>query len=118
YRESHDGGEGDFFLSVPENSRAGIFKIFAAVQKDANPPAFVPADAIKFWRWRVDGRQGWAELEKTLAGISPQALSQLNSVIDVANMMAQQKDPAFDVRKDLIANLGDDLISYQKAPVG
>jgi hypothetical protein len=118
YRESHDGGAGNFFLSDPENSRAGIFKIFAAAQKDAGVPAFVPADAIKFWRWRVDGQKGMAELEKTLAAISPSMLSQLNSVIDIANMMAQQKDPTFDVRKNLIANLGDDLVNYQKAPAG
>jgi hypothetical protein len=118
YLESHDGSLASFFLSAPENSRAGIFKIFAAAQKDSNIPAFVPADAIKFWRWRLDGQKGWAELEKMLAGISPSMLSQLNSVIDVANMMAQQKDPAFDMRKNLIANLGNDLIGYQKAPVG
>ncbi|HZL12531.1 MAG TPA: hypothetical protein VFC85_00170, partial [Verrucomicrobiae bacterium] len=65
YRETHDGSEGDFFLSDPESSRAGIFKIFAAAQKDASVPAFVPADAVKFWRWRVDCQQGWMELQKT-----------------------------------------------------
>ena len=117
-RESHDGAEVDFFLAAPENSRAGLFKIFAIEQKDANPPLFVPADAIKFSRWRVDGQNAWAELQKTLANISPAALSSLNSVIDIANASAQQKDPNFDVRKNLIGNLGDDWISFQKAPTG
>ena len=78
----------------------------------------MPADAVKFWRWRVDGQQSWATLQKMLGHISPMALASLNSFIDIANSSAQQKDPNFDVRKNLIANLGDDCISYQKKPAG
>ena len=118
YRESHDGSQLSFFLSVPEPDRQGVFKIIAPVPKDANPPAFVPADAVKFWRWRVDGRKSWEVLQKMVGDISPAALSSLNSVIDIANATAQLRDPNFDVRKYLINNLGDDWISYQKAPTG
>jgi len=32
--------------------------------KGANPPAFVPADAVKFSRVRLDGKQAWVELQK------------------------------------------------------
>ena len=78
----------------------------------------MPADAVKFWRWRVDGQKDWDTLQKMLAEISPAALSSLNSAIDMANASAQQQDPSFDVRKNLIGNLGDDFISYQKAPTG
>jgi hypothetical protein len=53
-----------------------------------------------------------------VANISPQYLSSLNSVIDVANTMAQAKNPGFDLRTYLFGNLGDDLIIYQKPPVG
>jgi hypothetical protein len=118
YRESHDGAQVNFLLSVPDADRSGFFKIFATAQKDANPPAFVPADAVKFWRWRVDGQKGWAALQTMLADISPAALSSLNAAIDMANASAQQKDPSFDIRKNLFGNLGDDFISYQKAPAG
>jgi hypothetical protein len=118
YREKPDGAQADFSLSVPEAGRTGIFKIIAASPKDANPPAFVPADAVKFWRWRVDGQKSWVELQKMLSNISPQALAQLNSAIDLANMMGQQKDPNFDIRNSLLNNLGDDFMSYQKAPAG
>jgi hypothetical protein len=118
YRESHDGSQLNFYLAAPEAGRQGIFKIIAAAPKDANPPAFVPADAVKFWRWRVDGQKSWAALEKVLSDISPAWLSGLNSTISIANATAQQKDPNFDVRKNLIGNLGDDWICYQKAPVG
>ena len=64
YRETRDGSQVDFYFSAPEAARQGIFKIIAAAPKDANPPAFVPADAVKFWRWRVDGQKSWATLQK------------------------------------------------------
>jgi hypothetical protein len=118
YRESHDGSQVDFFLSAPESDRAGIFKILAAAPESSGPPAFVPADAVKFWRWRVDSQKSWDTLQTMLADISPGALGSLNVAIAMANANAQQKDPDFDVRKNLIGNLGDDFMSYQKAPAG
>jgi len=118
YRESAEGSQVNFFLSVPEADRAGLFKIIAAAPKDANPPAFVPADAVKFWRWRVDGQKDWATLETMISSISPVALSSLNAAIAMANASAQQKDPSFDIRKNLIGNLGDDFMGYGKVPAG
>jgi len=118
YRQTHDGAEADFYLSVPESTREGIFKIVAAAPKDANPPFFVPADAVKFWRWRIDGRKSWTTLQQMATDIWPGALNGLNSMISIANATAQQKDPDFDVRKYLLDNLGDDWLSYQRAPAG
>jgi hypothetical protein len=118
YRESHDGAQVEFYVSAPEADRQGLIKMIAAAPKDANPPAFVPADAVKFWRWRVDGQKSWAELEKMLTAISPAALSSLNSILDMANATAQRQDPSFDIRKSLISNLGDDWIRFEKAPDG
>jgi hypothetical protein len=118
YRQTREGERVDFYVSAPDASRQGLFKIIAAAPKDATPPAFVPADAVKFLRWRLDGQKSWAALEKMLSDISPAWLSSFNSVINIANATAQQKDPNFDVRKNLIGNLGDDWISYSKAPAG
>ena len=117
-RESHDGSQVDINLSVPEADRAGIFKMIATASKDAGAPLFVPADAVKFWRWRLDGQKDWAALEGMLAKISPAAMSAINGAIAMANASAQQKDPTFDLRKNLIGNLGDDVINYQKSPAG
>jgi len=118
YRESHDGSQLNLYLAAPEATRQGILKIIATVPKDANPPVFVPAGVMKFSRWRIDGQKSWAELEKMIATLSPGGLAGLNATIDAVNALARQKDPDFDVRKNLIANLGDDFISYQKAPAG
>ncbi|HVU27190.1 MAG TPA: hypothetical protein VHG71_05580, partial [Verrucomicrobiae bacterium] len=118
YRETREGEQLDSSLAVPEASRQGILKMIAASPKDANPPAFVPATAIKFWRWRMDGQNSWNTLQKMLGDISPTYLSWLNSILDIANASAQQQDPNFDVRKNFLGNLGDDWISYQTVPNG
>jgi hypothetical protein len=118
YRESREGSQMDVFVSAPESARQGLFKILAASPKDAAPPAFIPDSAIKFSRWRVDIQKSWAELLKTLGGISPAYLSYVNAALDTANGMAQQKTPDFDIRRDLINNLGDDVVIYEKAPSG
>ncbi len=117
----HEGREGttaDFHLTAPAEGRNGFLKILALPAKDSAPPAFVPADVVKFTRVRLDGKQTWADIQKIVAGISPQGLAGINSVIDLANSGAQQKDPSFDLRNNLFGNLGDDIISYAKAPVG
>lgn len=114
-RESHDGSEADFYLSVPEAGRAGLFKMISTDTKDGNPPPFVPADAVKFWRWRLDGQKEWATLQTMLGDIYPAGLNMINSAIAMANASSQMKDPDFDINKNLIGNLGDDVINYQKA---
>jgi hypothetical protein len=120
YRQARDGTLMEIFANVPASSRKGLFKMLAPEPKDANPPPFIPADAVKFSRWRVDGQQSWAELEKILTAISPAFLGYLNAAIATvnANAQAQNQDPSFDLKKNLIGNLGDDWVSYDKAPAG
>jgi hypothetical protein len=117
-RDARDGSSLTLHISAPESTRAGLLKIFAIAPKNAAPPAFIPAEAVKFSRIRLDGKQTWAELQKMIAAISPSGLASMNAIIDVANTFAQQKDPGFDLRTALFGNLNDDIISYQKAPVG
>jgi hypothetical protein len=118
YREDHDGAQIELYARAPESTRQGLLKIAAAAPKDSSPPPFVPADAMKFWRWRMDGQKSWAELRKTLMAVSPQALTTLDTVIQTANLSAQQQNPNFDIRHDLFGNLGDDWMSFEKAPSG
>src|SRR5205807_9286573 len=73
---------------------------------------------VKFRRWRLDGQKAWAMLEKMLTEISPQSINGVNFILDTANTAAKDKDPSFDIRKNLIGNLGDDMISYEKAARG
>lgn len=117
-RETRDGSTMTVHIAAPEADRAGLLKIFALPPKDAGVPPFVPADAVKFSRFRVDGKQTWAELQKIVAAVSPMGQASLNALVNVANSVGQQKNPAFDIRNDLFGNLNDDIITYQKAPSG
>ena len=118
FTDSADGLLAQFYLGVPEANRQGLFKLFAPEPKDCRPPAFIPADAVEFQRVRLDGQKSWETVEKTLKEISPMYWNAINFLIESANVAVKQKDPDFDLRKNLINNLGDDMISYEKPPRG
>ena len=117
-RETREGTTLALHLNAPEAERAGLLKFFALSPKDASVPPFVPADAVKFSRLRLDGKQAWAELQKMIADFSPAGQAGLNAIINMANLQGQQKNPGFDLRNDLFGNLGDDFITYQKPAAG
>lgn len=112
-RQSPEGTDASVFIGAPENGRKGLFKMLVADAKESSPPPFVAADATQFFRVRLDLPKLWATLETMLTEISPQVgmLVQMS----LANA-GKDKDPNFDLKKQFIGNLGNDLISYQKAP--
>ncbi|MBI3875536.1 MAG: hypothetical protein HY300_06165 [Verrucomicrobia bacterium] len=111
--QSKDGTLVNFFLGVPEADRKGLFKLIVMDSKESAPPAFVPADVTKFVRFRLDGQKFWTTIEATVNEMSPQlgALMQLG----LANA-GKEKDPNFDFKKQIIGNLGNDVVIMQKAP--
>jgi hypothetical protein len=114
-----DSNEGSLFqlsLGVPEATRHGFFQILASAAKEASPPPFVPADSVRCFRWRMDGAKSWATIEKMLTDLSPQTLTTVNWILDTANARAKLTDPGFDLKQTLLANLGDDIVTYEKAP--
>jgi hypothetical protein len=118
FQTSSDGSLMQIFASAPETSRQGLLKVLPGDGKDSSPPTFVPADAVKYQRSRIDGQKAWAALQKVMNDLSPQLMNGLNFALDTANSIGRQKDPNFDVQKNLFGNLGDDMISYEKAPRG
>ncbi len=112
-RELENGLLVEFQLNVPEAERKGIFKILSAESKNASPPPFVPADVVKFSRWRINLQKAWASTEAMITEISPASAGVLKMIIENAG---KDKDPNFDLRRNLIGNLGDDVISYEKNP--
>lgn len=115
YRSLPEGMAAQLFVGVPESKRHGIFSALAPEPRYANPPPFVPADTMKFWRWRVNISQGWTELEKMLNNISPQYGSVINYILQTAG---KSKDEKYDLKSELLSNLGDDIIHYEKPPQG
>ena len=116
FEDGHDGALFQLFFGMPEAGRKGIFKVLAGEPKETSPPAFVPADAVKFQRWRLDGQKAWAALEKM--AVEAQWINTLTMILETANASARFRDPDSDIKQTLIGNLGDDIITYEKAPRG
>jgi hypothetical protein len=114
YKGSPEGYEGQLFVAVPADKRPPLLNVLAADAKDSSPPPFVPADAVKFWRWRLNMSRSWSTLETSLNGLLPPMYTAgLNSFFAQAG---KDKDEHYDLKAELLNNLGDDIISYQKAP--
>jgi hypothetical protein len=116
-----DAGDGSLFqlsLGVPEPARTGLLRMLAPEPKSAAPPVFVPADVAKYQRVRIDGPKAWAAIEKAIGDISSNWTGALNLFLQTADKAGKERDPAFDLRRDLIGNLGDDLVTWQKPPRG
>ena len=116
FKTSNQGSLLQVFLGAPEAKRRGLTRLFAPEPKASAPPPFVPADTVKFVRWRCDGQKAWATLQQMLGDLSPQMLGGVQFLFDSAEAKAKETEPGFDLRKFLIGSLGDDIISYQKAP--
>lgn len=112
---SKEGLLGHFFVGVPEAERRGLFKLLSLEAKETNPPPFVPADAVKFQRWRIDGQKAWATLDTMITNLSPQLAESLQMILGT---IGKDHDASFDFKKAFFGNLGDDLISFQQAPRG
>jgi len=108
-----DGSSADFLIGVPEGQREGLFKVFALEKKDASPPPFVPADVLKVQRTRLDGQKAWATIESMLGKIDPSIAGLVQLMLSSAG---KDQDPNFDLKKNLISNLGDDIIQYTRPP--
>ncbi len=116
YQSFPDGAGTQFFLAVEQEKRPALLKIFAADAKDSSPPSFVPSDAVKFFRWRLNLSRSWKELETMLNEFVPaQYMAGLNMYFQMAG---KDKDEHYDLKSELLNNLGDNVISYGKAPKG
>jgi hypothetical protein len=116
YQSFPDGAGTQFFLAVEQEKRPALLKIFAADAKDSSPPSFVPNDAVKFFRWRLNMARSWKELETMLNElVPPQYMAPINMYFQMAG---KDKDEHYDLKSELLNNVGDDIISYGKAPKG
>ena len=118
FRNTSEGSGGNFLIGVPESSRTGLFKILAGEPKECLPPPFVPGDVVHFERIRIDGQKLWAGIRKIASDISPQAAGTIDFMLGSVEENAKEKDPSFDIKKNLFGNLGDDIIFYEKNPRG
>ena len=115
WRETSDGFLSQIVLRMPESERTGLFKALLPSAKESSPPPFVPADVIKFIRWRADLPETWNMLENLLGKINPGAKDAINFMLNGAG---KARDEKYDLRAELVGALGNDVITYQKSPRG
>ena len=118
FQDSVEGPLLQFHLGVPEAERKGLLKILAGEAKEATPPPFVPADAVKFTRWRMDGQKSWATMMASLVEIFPTIVRSMDDTLNAVDAEVKKTDEKFDLRRQVIDNLGDDIISFEKKPRG
>lgn len=107
-----DGATSEMKVRIPDEERRGLFRMLAFAAKDSGPTPFVPADALTFSRTRLDLQKSWNTLEATVSEIAPQIGGLVKMTVDA---IGKDKDPGFDFRKQFVANLGDDVITWQTA---
>ena len=113
YSDTPEGGFVKVFLGAPESTRQGLFKMLVPEVKDSGAPPFIPADTVKFTRSRLDLQKAMAGFEKMMGDMSPAAVGVFRLIFDSAG---KDQDPNFDFRKEVLGNLGDDLIVCHKVP--
>jgi hypothetical protein len=116
FENENDGCSFRLFLGLPEEGRQGIFKVITGEPKESSPPAFVPADAVKFQRWRLNTPKAWNALETMRGDVA--WINTLGFILEAANANARLKDPSLDIKPALLGNLGNDIITYEKAAHG
>ena len=103
----------ELFAAIPESARQGLLSLFLPQVKESSPVALVPADVTKFRRIRLDGHKTWTGFESLIKSIDLGLFGLLQLAIGTAG---KDVDPNFDFKKNLIGNLGDDIITYEKLP--
>jgi len=112
-REDAQGSAFRILVAVPEGRRQGLFRLLAQKPRESSPPRFVPADSLSYSRWRLDLQESWTALESMITEISPQLLNMFQFALAT---MGGEENAEFNFREDIIAHLGDDLITYMKPP--
>jgi hypothetical protein len=113
-RDTPEGLNLQLFIGAPESSRRGLLQVLAIEARDSGPPPFVPADVVKFSRIRLDLPKSWRSLEATLTQLSPAYVQSIDYVLGLAGKSDNEK---YDLKAELLAWLGDDIISYQRNPI-
>ena len=109
-QQSEAGALMTLHLKSPFANRQGLFKAFELKSSASGPPPFVPADAVKFRRFRLDLPTSWTQFEKVLAEAFPAASGVLKLVLDTAG---KDRDADYNFREALLSKLSDDLITFE-----
>ncbi|PAW81590.1 MAG: hypothetical protein B9S33_16360 [Pedosphaera sp. Tous-C6FEB] len=114
-RPATEGTQVELFLQSPQARRKGLLSILTPEVKEAGPLPSVGGDVAKFTRVRLDGQKAFTTLERVITDLNPQMAGLLTLMLE---NVGKDKNPNFDLRKELFGNLGADFVTIQKAPRG
>jgi hypothetical protein len=114
-RHAGEGTHVEFFVQSPQAKRKGLLTILTPEAKEAGPLPSVGGDVSKFTRVRLDGQKAFTAIERILTDLNPQMAGVVTLMLE---NVGKDKDPNFDLRKQLFGNLGADFVTIQKAPRG
>ncbi|MFM8471238.1 MAG: hypothetical protein ACKODH_14975, partial [Limisphaerales bacterium] len=114
-RQAGEGTQVEVFVQSPLAKRKGLLNILTVEAKEAGPLPFVGTDAAKFTRIRLDGKKAFDTLERIITDLNPQMAGVVTLMLE---NVGKDKDPNFDLRKQIFGNLGADFVTFQKSPRG
>lgn len=114
-RSAGEGTHFEAFIQSPQAKRKGLLAMLTPEAKEAGPLPFTGVDTTKFTRIRMDGQKAFASLERILTDLNPQLAGMATIMLE---SLGTDKDPNFNLRKQLFGNLGADFVTVQKEPRG
>ncbi len=114
-RQAPEGTQVELFVQAPQARRKGLVGLLTPEAKEAGPMPTVGGDVSKFTRIRLDGAKAFNTLERIISDLNPQMAGIVALMIE---NVGKDKDPNFDLRKQIFGNLGADFVTIQKAPRG
>ncbi len=114
-RHAPEGTQIEMFVQAPQARRKGLVSLLTPEAKEAGPLPSVGGDVSKFTRIRLDGQKAFAALERVVTDLNPEMAGILKLIIE---NVGKDKDPNFDLRKQVFGNIGADFVTIQKAPRG
>lgn len=114
-RQTPEGTQAELFVQAPQARRKGLLGMLAPEANEAGPSPMVAGDVAKFSRVRIDGQKAFQAVERIITDLNPQMAGIVTLMLE---NVGKDKDPNFDLRKQIIGNLGADFITIQKGPRG
>jgi hypothetical protein len=108
-----EGLVGDMAVTFAGNR--GLIKLLAYGPGEAPRPGLIPANATTFGSARFDFTTAWEAVEEIVNGVNPTLLAMAGAQVSA---MIQNAEVELDLRRDLLENLGDEIIMVQGDPAG
>jgi hypothetical protein len=100
-------------MGITHTQNRGLVKVMAYGPGDAPRPDFIPTEFESFGTASFDFAASWGAVEEIVNGINPALLAMASAQV---NAMIQNAGVELDLRRDLLENLGGEIVMGQVTP--